>query len=181
MLSPRCPVQIRISQPCDRRLRHHFTPKVPRMKAVRISLWCLFRAVIGRVVFGQGWGCIILESALMTFAPNHRHQVYYVHHDKRQIPPALAVFCPMCPWWRLCHSSHSVSAVAMTHCQHDADSHLYTPTTFDPGVIIFGGSVDLHRMEMTPALVWRNARLGCNNGGTTTSTMQKLSKGVISE
>lgn len=46
------------------------TLKVPRMKAVRISHWCLAWAALGRVMFGQGWGCIILESALMTFAPN---------------------------------------------------------------------------------------------------------------
>lgn len=46
-------------------LTHWKCPKWP----IRESHWCLVRAVIVRVMFGQGCGCIILESALMTFAP----------------------------------------------------------------------------------------------------------------
>lgn len=74
---------------------------------------------------------------------------------------------PMC----LCHRSHFVSAVAMTHCQHHADSHLHDPTTFDPD------ASSLARVEKcTPRMQqWRHNHDHCAEAVTDSDL------GVISE
>lgn len=111
--------------------------KVSNMRAIRLSYCCLVRTAMGRGMFDQGWGCIILESTVMTFAPNQMLPVYYIHYDNRpanSTSPGSLPHVPMVACF--CDRSPIVSDGAMTHCQHHACPHL-NPTTFRSNVSQF--------------------------------------------
>lgn len=146
--------------------------KVSNLRAIRLSYCCLVRTAMGRVMFDQGWGCIIPESTVLTFAPNQMLPVYYIHYDNRQIPLALAV-CPMCQWWLVSATGHLLCQ--MVRWLTVSTMHALTWILLPLGPTWANSWLCKSALEMTvlDAPKWRE---DCNNGGITTTTTEVLSE-----